>query len=1330
MPRSIRGPGLLIMLLIMLPTWAGCSDDEAGILVVDVYGDVTANTDVSQTADGEGGDLRGDGFGGDADLPTPPPDGMDGSESDGADVPADATDPGGPETVAEIIEDAVLDGGPEVDPGDADGTDGTDGADVVVVLQQTSCTTIAECYAAVADAGLSVGCVGAICDGGQCAFTEDARVGGACNDANVCTDADVCQADGTCAGTAQAACDCVVDGDCDAATGDDLCTTEYRCVAGGCEPDPAFRKVCFTGSDSFCSVTTCQPATGECVSQALNDAEACDLDNGCIDNPSCQAGLCSGTPKVCDDTDVCTFDSCDPISGTCQTTPLSGEPCDDGDNCTVVDVCALGQCGGTPQQCDDGVACSVDSCNPDTGACQYDDTACQCDPGLECDDDNPCTEDICDGDACVYAALTGQACDDGNLCTVADACGPSGFCQGPQKDCSDGIECTLDQCNQIDGQCFYQAGGCECVTNSQCDDEDPCTADACDLATLTCSHNITPNGDCDDGDACTVDDACQVDGSCVGGEKDCSDQIACTVDGCAQDSGECTHDAAGCEGCTEDTDCAETEPANLCVSDWVCDKTAAPFTCVPGPGAVVTCDGGSECQPEACDPATGMCVGEALDNGTPCAADNDPCTVGHTCQAGVCDVQMLSCDDELECTGDVCTEGGCQHVPLDAAQDFVSEGFGSGLPAGWAVGTDNAPVSWSTGPAWDGGGDGAGLGATGPGGTYDHGESTTTLSLPALWVHGSQVSLTFRARIELAEDAAFDSCFPTNDFFAVRLQANGSADIQVFCKATSHEGWATFSVDLSPFRDQQVALQFIFHANADTNDGFGVALDDIALRGEFGCDDGSACTTARCDAGTCATEGVACDDGNVCTADSCDGLSGECDHEVLVGAECEDGDACTTGEACLETGVCGGGAVDCEDGDACTADVCLDGECDHSPASGGVCDDEDPCTEADTCVLGECLGADKDCDDDNACTNDACVKAAGQGVCSYTQLSLVDCDDGDECSVDDTCFNGVCIGTDPGPSGPCGCQVASDCDDFEPDNLCVTQWQCVGGSCLPHPEGTVKCDDDMNPCTRSECRESTGICLTEMVDPGTPCDDGVACTLGDACFAGACFGGPECDDGNACTSGECVGGTCQYEAAADPEPTLAEDFDAGLPAGWTFESTNPGVSWEAAAGYEASDGSGGLVINGGAGYDLGAADVTATSGLFVPEGAKLSFQLSLQLAEETGMFDICIPDGTVDFVHVVVVLASGEEVGVKCYSNNTTGFGEQVIDLAAWDGQPLALRFRFFSNGMTNAPGFGAAIDDVRVIGAADCDDGDECTADVCDPGGGGCMHEAIPDCP
>ncbi len=242
-----------------------------------------------------------------------------------------------------------------------------------------------------------------------------------------------------------------------------------------------------------------------------------------------------------------------------------------------------------------------------------------------------------------------------------------------------------------------------------------------------------------------------------------------------------------------------------------------------------------------------------------------------------------------------------------------------------------------------------------------------------------------------------------------------------------------------------------------------------------------------------------CDDGNPCTDDVC--VDGGCLFPNNTTA-CDDGDACTENDACSDA-VCAGMAVDCDDGDACTDDSCVDGAC-HYADNSGDCDDENLCTENDICAGGTCAGIAVDCDDGDICTTDACDPATGD--CSNTNNTAA-CDDGNACTEEDACADGVCAGANIiCPEGewcvdgvctprPCvddvgcddgdACNGPETCDLTDPDN----------GVCVP---GTPVDCDDADLCTTDSCDSPAGDCTNEAVicDPGFACDPATGdCTI-------------------------------------------------------------------------------------------------------------------------------------------------------------------------------------------------------------------------------------------
>ena len=88
------------------------------------------------------------------------------------------------------------------------------------------------------------------------------------------------------------------------------------------------------------------------------------------------------------------------------------------------------------------------------------------------------------------------------------------------------------------------------------------------------------------------------------------------------------------------------------------------------------------------------------------------------------------------------------------------------------------------------------------------------------------------------------------------------------------------------------------------------------------------------------------------------------------------------------------------------------------PLSGVPCDDGDACTLDDTCIEGACAGGEiPDCDDANICTTDSCDPDWG----CLNVNNNAPCDDGDFCTLDDTCGGGFCCGAIDNPdcaSGP------------------------------------------------------------------------------------------------------------------------------------------------------------------------------------------------------------------------------------------------------------------------------------------------------------------------
>ncbi len=148
----------------------------------------------------------------------------------------------------------------------------------------------------------------------------------------------------------------------DAVVGTDSAAADVGRASDSCTDD----KQC--ADATACTFDLCN-LEGKCEHKATTSA--CDDGNACTEGDKCAAGACSpGVVRNCQDALACTVDACDPTSG-CSHSP-STAPCDDGDPCTVGDVCAGATCtAGSKGACDDGDDCTADSCKAPKALCAH-----------------------------------------------------------------------------------------------------------------------------------------------------------------------------------------------------------------------------------------------------------------------------------------------------------------------------------------------------------------------------------------------------------------------------------------------------------------------------------------------------------------------------------------------------------------------------------------------------------------------------------------------------------------------------------------------------------------------------------------------------------------------------------------------------------------------------------------------------------------------------------------------------------------------------------------------------------------------------------------------
>ena len=126
----------------------------------------------------------------------------------------------------------------------------------------------------------------------------------------------------------------------------------------------------------------------------------------------------------------------------------------------------------------------------------------------DCQDNNPCTDDVCNGAGeCEHPNDDTNECDDGAFCNGEEHCS-SGECTSPGDPCIGGGECN-EVCNEANDNCFELAGPACGDGPAECSDQDTCDGVG------NCAVNDLPAGTVctDDGNPCT-DDLCDGAGTC------------------------------------------------------------------------------------------------------------------------------------------------------------------------------------------------------------------------------------------------------------------------------------------------------------------------------------------------------------------------------------------------------------------------------------------------------------------------------------------------------------------------------------------------------------------------------------------------------------------------------------------------------------------------------------------------------------------------------------------------------------------------------------------------------------------------------------------------
>jgi|GEM_PF-5073457 len=437
-------------------------------------------------------------------------------------------------------------------------------------------------------------------------------------------------------------------------TVNDKCTAEGRCRGTRIE--------CFLDSECEtlkykCLKARCTNNMCEWAGEWFYAGLACDDGDVCTVNDICDGGInCAGTQKNCNDTNECTTDYCE-FDGLCYNDAVLGEPvCNDQNPATSDDRCRNGRCQGVLPQCEN---------NPD------------------CNDQRECTTDLCLNNKCKYIPLTGPECDDNDPLSSPDLC-RMGYCIGDwdeckdASDCNDENECTTDKC--ITGACFQSpmsSGSCNdgdpdtyndtcaggwcggflrtCFDDEACDDNNECTTHVCNDIGECVGQNLDGMS-CQDGDPFSVGDTCK-NGVCIGYLPECDTDAECF------DGETCTRDVCIRQLCVyeplNNVICPDAEPNppmgvcynGSCVESWgECENDE-------------DCEDGNICTVDSC--IGGSCLQHNA-VGTDCN-DGDPSTYGDRCDDGWCGGFLRQCVVDLDCDDlDICTVEHCSEEALCA----------------------------------------------------------------------------------------------------------------------------------------------------------------------------------------------------------------------------------------------------------------------------------------------------------------------------------------------------------------------------------------------------------------------------------------------------------------------------------------------------------------------------------------------------------------------------------------------------------------------------------------------------------------------------------------
>ena len=636
-----------------------------------------------------------------------------------------------------------------------------------------------------------------------------------------------------------------------------------------------------------------------------------------------------------------------------------------------------------------------------------------CNLDKDCDDGEACSDDSCEDQKCNFKWKAGTGCcmsswDCDNLGGGETCDTQTNKCTNCQADldCDDQSKCTVDKCDlsgakgkctniKVPDDCNCKEGLNQQQMDAECDDGKPCTIDKCDGVAGKCSHVLAAGACCEDAE-CKSPDVChealcvefecrlqkdKFKPECCLGDGDCNDKHYCTLDKCekAMETGgikwtQCTHvtdvsknidgkkccDPAFPTACEDENSCT----FDICNPNYLCENKEIGDCCK----TVLDCDDDDFCTVDSCDTSgpSGKCVHAKTPE---CCHDNPDCDDGKYCTGDSCNVAtntckhlqsdpnccdfVADCDDGKFCTAANCVNHSCFYGP-DKFKPNCCEQNSECNDANPCT-NDTCDTGAKQCKFVDGG-------------------DVTCCNSPSDCDDGDCATLDFcDAANTCAHKKDVTKCAGNIDCDDGDPCTIDKCDNSGACGLCTHEVDPKCCVDALQCNDSKACTQDLCKNNLCEY----AAVENCCESDEDAlvtCDDNSACTIDYClnnqcrhtaPKNKCCVSKADCDDGDKCTTDSC----GTIDQVTKVGActnvlinDCK----CTVEGALL--------GIECNDGNICTTDVCTGGLCTHNAVNNCCldkfdCDDGAPCTY-DACVFDKCMNYEIGGDQKLCCTKE------------------------------------------------------------------------------------------------------------------------------------------------------------------------------------------------------------------------------------------------------------------------------------------------------------------------------------------------------------------------